>query len=75
MISNVLSWIIFLPIIGAVLLLLVPRSDRQINIIRTISAVFTGLQVLLAVYVFIKFDRNTSTMQMVEQPSGSILQH
>ncbi len=67
MISNILSWIIFLPVIGAVLVLLVPRSEKQTNIIRAISAVFTGLQVVLAVFIFINFDRNTSTMQMVEQ--------
>ncbi|MGH7457210.1 MAG: complex I subunit 4 family protein, partial [bacterium] len=67
MISNILSWIIFLPVIGAVLVLLVPRSEKQTNIIRAISAVFTGLQVVLAIYIFVKFDRNTSTMQMVEQ--------
>ncbi|MGH7598185.1 MAG: complex I subunit 4 family protein [bacterium] len=67
MISNILSWIVFLPAIGAVLVLLVPRSDKQTNIIRAISAVFTGLQVVLAVFIFINFDRNTSTMQMVEQ--------
>jgi NADH-quinone oxidoreductase subunit M len=67
MIPNVLSWIIFLPIIGAVLVLLIPRSNKQTDVIRWISAVFTGLQVVLAVYIFIKFDRNTSTMQMVEQ--------
>ncbi|MDZ7289273.1 MAG: NADH-quinone oxidoreductase subunit M [candidate division KSB1 bacterium] len=67
MISNVLSWIIFLPIIGAVLVLLIPRSEKQANIIRWISAVFTGLQVVLAIYIFIKFNRDTSTMQFVEQ--------
>ncbi|MDZ7345037.1 MAG: NADH-quinone oxidoreductase subunit M, partial [candidate division KSB1 bacterium] len=68
MIPNVLSWIIFLPIIGAALVLLVPRPwNKHVDIIRWISAVFTGLQVVLAIYIFIKFDRNTSTMQFVEQ--------
>lgn len=67
MLSNVLSWIVFLPIIGAVVVMLVPRHAKQATMIRGISVIATGLQLLLAVFIFMKFDRNTATMQMVEQ--------
>jgi len=67
MMPNILSWIIFLPVIGAVVALLVPRGNSQSNIIRWVAAGFTGLQVVLAVLIFINFDRTTATMQFVEQ--------
>ncbi len=65
--SNVLSWITFLPIIGMALILFVPKERK--NVIRIIAAVFTGLQLVLAVWLFMNFDRTTSAMQFREQYS------
>ncbi|MGH7496505.1 MAG: complex I subunit 4 family protein [bacterium] len=67
MIPNVLTWLIFLPIIGAVIVLLLPKNERQQNLVRWTAAIATGLQLLLAVLIFFDFDRTTSTMQYVEQ--------
>lgn len=66
MVPNILSWLIFLPVIGAVVVLAIPRNEKQADIIRWVSAVFTGLQLLLAVMLFMAFDRNTSSMQFSE---------
>jgi NADH-quinone oxidoreductase subunit M len=67
MIPNVLSWIIFLPIVGAIIILCIPKSESRQNLVRWISAGFTGLQLILAFLIFIDFDRTTTTMQYVEQ--------
>ncbi len=64
MVPNILSWLIFLPVIGAAAVLLIPRA--QVNVIRWVSAVFTGVQLILAVQLLVVFDRSTSSMQFVE---------
>jgi len=66
MIPNVLSWLIFLPIIGAVIILLLPKHEKQAELVRWVAAGFTGLQLLLAIMIFINFDRTTTTMQYAE---------
>jgi len=65
MVPNILSWLIFLPVIGAAAVLLIPRA--QANVIKWVSAVFTGVQLILAVQLFIGFDRGTASMQFVEK--------
>ena len=40
MVPNILSWLIFLPVIGAVLILLVPQSDSRKNLVKWIAAGF-----------------------------------
>ncbi|MFQ5649250.1 MAG: NuoM family protein [bacterium] len=63
--NNVLTWITFLPIIGLVFILFVPKENK--NLIRALAAVFTGLQLALAVWIFINFDRDTPAIQFREQ--------
>jgi len=65
MVPNILSWLIFLPVIGAVAVLLIPRA--QTNVIKWVSAVFTGVQLILAVQLLFGFDRSTASMQFVEK--------
>ncbi|MFQ5485077.1 MAG: NuoM family protein, partial [Desulfobacterales bacterium] len=60
----VLTLITFLPIVGVLILLLVPNDKK--NVIRVIAAVFTGLQLLIAIWLFINFDRGTTAMQFTE---------
>lgn len=69
MIPNILSWIIFLPVIGAVAVLCVPKNERRDEIVKWISAAFTGLQLILAIMIFMKFDRTTASMQFEEKAS------
>jgi len=70
---GVLTWITFLPVLGMVLVLLLPKERR--DAIRWTALFFTGLQVILAFVIFTKFDRGMSGinteagMQFVEKVS------
>ena len=70
---GVLTWITFLPIVGMLIVLLLPK--RNWNAIRWTSAVFTFLQVVLAVYIYVNYNRNLAGvnteqgMQLVEKYS------
>lgn len=52
---GILTWIVFIPIIGMLVVLLLPEKSR--NAIRWTAAVATGLQVILAGIIFAIFDR------------------
>jgi len=68
---GILTWITFLPVIGMVLVLMLPKDQR--DAIRWSSLFFAALQVVLAAVIFSKFDRgmagiNTASgMQFVER--------
>ncbi len=53
---GILSWITFLPVAGMILILLLPKDNK--NLVRWSAAAITGLQLLLAVVIFMKFDRS-----------------
>jgi len=61
--SSVLTWITFLPVIGMAVILLFPRKAD--NAVRYTAAVFTGLQVLLAIWIYVNFDRGNSGFQFL----------
>ncbi len=62
--SHILSWMIFFPLVGAAVVVVVP-SHRH-NLIRWISAAATALPLALAFRIFIAFDRTTAGFQFVE---------
>jgi NADH-quinone oxidoreductase subunit M len=68
---GILTWITFLPVAGMVIVLLLPRESR--DAIRWTSLAITILQVILAVIIFIRFDRTLAGvnsapgMQFVER--------
>lgn len=68
---GVLSWITFLPLVGMIIILFIPKTKW--DAIRWTAALFTFLQVLLAILIFINYDRgmagvNTEAgMQFVEK--------
>ena len=64
-IPNVLSFIVFLPLLGMLIVMLLPSS--RANLIKSVAAFFTALQLILAWQIYIHFDQNTTTMQFVEQ--------
>ncbi len=70
---GVLSWITFLPVLGMIAVLMMPKEAR--GAIRWTSLLVTILQVILAILIFAKFDRgmagiNTQAgMQFVERAS------
>ena len=63
--NKVLTLITFLPMVGILLILLVPKNNK--TLIRVLAATFTGLQVLIAVWIYINFDSGTTSMQFREQ--------
>ena len=68
---GILTWITFLPVVGMVIVLLLPKQSR--DAIRWTSLGITILQVVLAVVLFTRFDRSlagintVAGMQFVEQ--------
>ncbi|RCK74457.1 MAG: NADH-ubiquinone oxidoreductase chain M [Ignavibacteriae bacterium] len=52
---GILSWITFLPIVGMIIVLMLPKNKW--NAIRWTSAIFTGIQVVLAVVIFANYNR------------------
>lgn len=61
---GILSWITFLPIVGMVLVLLLPKENK--NAIRWSSAFFTALQVILAAVIYLNFNRGMSGVNTLE---------
>src|SRR5512146_2500490 len=70
---GVLTWITFLPVLGMVLVLLIPKEQR--NSIRWTSLAITLVQLVLAVVIFMRFDRgmaginSEAGMQFIEKAS------
>jgi len=62
--NNVLTWITFLPVLAVFVILFVPKSSK--NVIRVIAALFTGLQLVLAVWIYLHFDKGTADFQFIE---------
>ncbi len=60
----VLSTVIFLPVIGALLLLIIPRDNERA--IKGVSLLFTLVTFLAALPLFFNFDRTSKAMQFVE---------
>ena len=63
--NHLLSWIIWLPILGMVAIAFVPRDKSEV--IKKIAAVFSGLQLLLAIYLWRIFDASNGTFQFMER--------
>ncbi len=68
---GILTWIVFIPIVGMVVVLLLP--DKKSNAIRWTAAAATGIQVLLAGIIFTVFDtsklgiNDAESFQLVEK--------
>ena len=63
--NYLLSWIIWLPIIGMAMIAFIPR-DRS-KLIKQIAAVVSGAQLLLAIYLWKIFDQTVGTFQFMER--------
>ncbi len=62
---NILSWLIWVPVAGAVSILFVPRDKG--DIIKWMAAGFTGLQVILAAVLWMNFDNDHVGFQFMEK--------
>ncbi len=65
MTENVLSYMVFFPLAGMVVVLLLPGSRH--NLIRWVSALFTVPPLLLAVWLYRNFDTTVHTLQFEER--------
>ena len=66
---NVLSLIIFLPVVGALLVAFIPRLSD--GLIKRVAAVFTFIPLVLAMALFFNFDKSagaTGVFQFQEFP-------
>src|SRR5689334_13734191 len=61
--TNVLTWMIFLPVLGAIVVLCLPRNAA--NLIRGTATFFTIPPLIMAVWLFQHFDRTMNEMQFV----------
>src|ERR1041385_8607379 len=61
---GILTWITFLPVAGMAIVLLLPKDNK--DAIRWTSAFFAGLQVILAVIIYMKFDRSMAGINTQE---------
>lgn len=64
---NILSWTVWMPVIGSIAILLIPREKE--NVIKITAAVATGLQLWLAILLWMQFDRSSSGFQFQEHLS------
>ena len=63
--ENILSWIIWLPIIGMVAIAFIPR-ERE-DLIKISAAVITGIQFLFTIVLWRNFDAGNGGMQFMER--------
>lgn len=63
--NHLLSWILFVPVIGMIVVLLLPRE--KIGAIRWTSAFFTFISFVLSIVLLAKFDTSQSGFQFVEK--------
>lgn len=63
--THILSWLIWLPVAGIVGIAFIPR-DRH-DVIKVIAAVATGLQLWIALMVWLRFDTSVGSFQFMER--------
>jgi len=62
--DHILSWMTFFPVVGAVAILFIPGSRKEI--IKTVAAAAAAVPLILAVQLFLNFDRTTAGLQFME---------
>ena len=63
--NYLLSWIIWLPIVGMLAIAFIPRDKTEL--IKQVAAVATGLQLILTIYLWSIFDQSVGTFQLMER--------
>jgi len=62
--DHILSWMTFFPVIGAAAIMFLPSERKET--IKTVAAAAAAVPLVLAVQLFMNFDRTTAGMQFVE---------
>jgi len=65
MISGILSWMIFLPVLGMAIIMIVPKDNHRA--IRAVATTATGLSLLLSLFMLAAYDGSTAAFQFVEK--------
>jgi len=65
--SGLLSWTIFTPLLGGIVILFLPKESHRA--IRGVTVAATALPLLLAIMLLANFDTSTSAFQFVEHAS------
>jgi NADH-quinone oxidoreductase subunit M len=65
--EHILSWMTFFPVIGMAVIAFIPAQRKEI--VKTVAAAAAAVPLILAVQLYISFDRATSEMQFVEHYS------
>jgi len=63
--SSILSWMVFFPLVGMVLIAMMP--SKMTNVIKGIAVGATFIPLLLAVCLFTRFDRGEAGFQFMQQ--------
>jgi len=63
--GHLLTWVTFIPILGLIGILFVPKDRSEYS--RLIAAIATGIQLWVALMILFGFDTSASRMQFVEQ--------
>ncbi len=63
--SSLLTWMTFLPLVGAIVITLLPGKARELH--RTVALVTAAGPLVLAVKLFTSFDRGTADIQLWQQ--------
>ena len=63
--ENILSWLIWIPLIGVGFIAFIPRDKT--NLIKVIAASTTGIQFLLTLVLWKSFDSSSSVIQFTER--------
>jgi len=61
---NYLTTILFLPAVGAIVIALISRKDE--TLIKRVAAIFTGIPLVLSIYLFAAFDRSASAAGVIQ---------
>ena len=65
--EHILSWMTFFPVIGMVVIAFIPSQKKEI--IKTVAAAAAAVPLVLAVQLFMTFDRSTANFQFIEHYS------
>ena len=58
---NILSWLIWVPVAGALVIVALPRDKK--DVIKWVAASFTGLQLIFAIVLWMNFDKDFVGLQ------------
>jgi NADH-quinone oxidoreductase subunit M len=62
--EHILSWMTFFPVIGAAVIAFIPSERKEV--IKTVAAAAAAVPLILAVQLFMSFDRTTAGFQFIE---------